>query len=194
MTGNVTPPNFAPQPEEFVSLPPGYGRQIRRRTVTGAYLQILVCLVTAGMALLVAQWQRIPDFQGRVDSLWWLNTAVGWLPAAVMIGAAINSLRVSGAIHGDSLRQPDVRRLVANFRLWWICSLAAAGLVALAQLIGCVVVSSGATSPLSVRDFIQFAPPFLAASFGSILYFNVRHMLLRWPDELLRMWRSGQLH
>jgi hypothetical protein len=63
----------------------------------------------------------------------------------------------------------------------------------LALLIGCVVLSGAVGSPLSMRDFIQFAPPLLTVGFGSILYFNVRPRLLRWPDELLRMRRSGQV-
>lgn len=143
------------------------------------------------MAVLVAQWQRIPDIHGSVDPLWRLNLAIGWLPAAVMIGAAINALRISGALHGDFLRQSGVSRFVASTRVWWIVSLVSVGLVVLALFIG--LVSSGAGSHTSAGDLFQFAPPLLTATFGSVLYLNVRHMLLRWPDELMRMWQSGQM-
>jgi hypothetical protein len=154
-------------------------------------LQILVGFVLAGMALLVAQWQRIPDIHGSVDPLWRLNLAIGWLPTAVMIGTAINALRISGALHGDFLRKSGVSRLVASIRVWWIVSLISAGLVVLALFIG--LLSSGTGGRISAGDLFQFAPSLLTAAFGSVLYFNVRHMLLRWPDELMRMWQSGQM-
>jgi len=75
--------------------------------------------------------------------------------------------------------------------VWWIVSQVSAGLVTVALLIGSAVVFSRADSHISASDFVQFASPLLTLSFGSVLYFNVRHMLLRWPDELMRMWRSG---
>lgn len=182
-----------PAPGEFVPLPRGYGWKIRRRTIAGVVLQILGAAVIAGMALLVVMWQREPDFHGWVDPLWRLNIAAGWVPAVVMIGAAINTLRVSGAIHGDALRRPDVLRLTANFRVWWIVSLAAAVLLVLAQLAGCFVVSGQAGGGLSASDFIQFFVPVLTLSLGSVLYLNVRYMLLKWPDDLMRTWRQGRL-
>lgn len=184
----MTTPNF-----ELVALPSGYGRQIRRRVVTGAVLQIVVGVIFAGLALLIAQWQRIPGFQGWLDPLWQVNLAAGWIPAVLTVGAAINAFRVPRAVRGDAVHQPDAQRLVRSCRAWWLATLIAVVLLVIALLIGCVLAFGQPGSEFATSDFVQFVVPLLTFGFSTILYLNVRYMLLRWPADLLRTWQAGRL-
>jgi hypothetical protein len=186
----VTTPNFTSRHDELVPLPAGYGRQIRRRAITGAVLQILAGVVFAGLALLIVQWQRIPGFQGWLDPLWRVNIAAGWVPAVLTIGAAINAFRVPGALRGDAVHQPAAQRLIRSCRAWWLATLIAVVLLVIALLVGCVLIFREPGSEFAASDFVQFMVPLLTFAFGTILYLNVRYMLLRWPADLLRTWEA----
>jgi hypothetical protein len=187
----MTAPNVAWQAGEFIPLPPGYGRQIRRRTISGALLQIFVAIAAAALALWTAQLQRIPGIHEWVDPLWRVNVAVGWVPAVVMIAAAVNAFRVPSAIRGDALRQPDVHRLMRSCRVGWIATLVSGALLAATQFVCCVVVFRRAGSVLGSGDILQFIVPMFTLGFGSVLYLNVRHMMLRWPRQLMRVRSTG---
>jgi drug/metabolite transporter (DMT)-like permease len=145
-----------------LDLPPSSARRIRRGSVAMS-INLIVAAVILGGGSIVEAIIGLNNYTGPNRS-WAIYFGV--LPALLMVGLALQMLRVRKCLDGDSLKLADVEALRPTLRLWWMLVVGSALLV----IVLILVLDFLAHTATSGSAIIGALPPFLAAVVANTSY------------------------
>lgn len=163
---------------EYLALPPGVGRRIRRSSVTMGCTELVVGLLliamTEGYGALQKSWG---------DSSWSLNMTVGALSPLLVCCLGSCLFRIGSRLRGDALHLRRARRLRNVLRAWWITMLIVALLIILAQVVELVTATQ---LDYTAFDLLGVLLQVVTAAVGTLGYLVGRNLLQPSPASLAR--------
>lgn len=158
---------------DFLGLPPGGGRRLRRRLVRHGLLHLFLAIAVTTSGLLITAWWPISD----LDSVHRVHSDATNVVSATTIAVAVPALLLPGAVQGDFLHIPYANGLTRSFRAWWIISLIVNGLTTIALATACATVLLKPGSQFSAWDLLPFSLPVASSLFVSVNYRTASYWL-----------------
>src|SRR5437588_11216831 len=135
-----------------VDLPPSLAQRTRRGSVAMATNLIVAAVILGGGSIVEA----VINSGGTGPNRSWV-IYFGVLPALLMLGLALQMLRVRRCLDGDRLLGAEVEAIRPGLRLWWILAVVSA----LVVIVLIMVLDFLAHTSTSGSAIIGALPPFL---------------------------------